>query len=111
MKNLPYTVGLKPYAGLLSPLGFLNPVVGFPLGDEDAVGGGYLGLLDEGTELVATELTGETVNELGTAGVGSEVYTTGLKVFEGFAPAGKEHAQNIISHILIYFSASPLDER
>lgn len=66
-------------------------MVGFPLADEDAVGGGYLGLLDKGSELVSTEFTGQTVNEFGTAGVGSEVNTTGLKVFEGFAPAGKEH--------------------
>ena len=41
-----------------------------PLGDEDAVGGGDLGLLDEGSELVARELTRETIDELGTAGVG-----------------------------------------
>ena len=66
-------------------------MVGFPLGDEDAVGGGYLLLLDEGSELVATEDGREAVNELGTASVGSEIHTTGLEVFEGFAPTGKEH--------------------
>ena len=27
-------------------IGLLDPVVGFPLGDEDAVGGGYFLLLD-----------------------------------------------------------------
>jgi hypothetical protein len=61
-------------------------MIGFPLGNEDTVGGGYLGLGDKGSELVTTELTGETINKLGTAVVGCEVNATGLQVFEHLAP-------------------------
>ena len=90
-------------------IGLGNPLVGFPLGDEDAVGGGYLLLGDEGSELVATEDGREAVNELRTAGVGCEVDATGLEVFEGFAPTLEQHAQDVVGHEVINSSASPLN--
>lgn len=82
--------GASPWAMLFNPyrvlnkffikelIGFLDPVVGLPLGDEDAVGGGDLGLLDEGAKLVATEFFWKTVNQFWTAGVGTKVDTFGL---------------------------------
>ena len=86
-----------------------DPLVGFPLGDEDAVGGGYLLLGDEGSELVTAEFTGEAVDELRTAGICRKVNPTGLKVLEGFAPTLEQHAQDVVGHEVINSSASPLN--
>ena len=84
-------------------------MVGFPLGDEDAVGGGYFLLLDKGSELVTSELVGETVDELGTAGINNLIVATGLKVLKGSAPALEEHPENIVGKIKVYFATSSLD--
>ena len=85
-------------------------MIGFPLRDQNTVGGSYLLLLDEGTELVAREFTREAVNELGTAGISRKVNPAGLQVLEGFAPTLQKHAQNIICEKQIDFSASLLSE-
>jgi hypothetical protein len=84
-------------------------MVGFPLANKYTVGSGYLLLLDKGTELVASELVGEAVNELGTAGINNLIVATGLQVLEGSAPTLEEHLKNIICTKQIDFSATPLD--
>ena len=53
---------------------------------------------------------GETVDELGTAGINNLIVATGLQVLEGSTPALEEHLKNIICTKQIDFSTFPLHE-
>ena len=85
-----------------------NPVIGFPLGNQDAVWSSYLGFGNEGTELVTRELFGKAVNEFGTAGVGSKVNTAGLEILKGLTPTVKQHLQDVVCHEVVDFAALTL---
>ena len=87
----------------------MNPIIGFPLANEYTIWCSHLLLLDEGTKLVTGELVGETVNELGTAGVNGLVVTTDLKVFIDLSPAFEEHPEDVVCHEVVNPAALALD--
>ena len=65
--------------------------------------------LDQGSELITSELVGEAVNELGTAGINGLVVATDLKVFIDLSPAFEEHPEDVVCHEVVNPAALALD--